>query len=74
MIRQAHLPVLYIDAFPSVDNPHNKPCLATLVFSNEDFLPVTFDLPPPVLTCIGSQQARITVPSQIPNGDASILW
>ena len=47
-------------------------CEATLTFQNPDFLLVHFDFKP--LTCLGFQQAEITIPQEVPNGDAFILW
>jgi hypothetical protein len=60
-----------IDIF-SVDNPQGWPCEATLVFSDQNFLPVTFDIQP--VLCLGYQQAEISIPLQAPNGLVTVLW
>jgi hypothetical protein len=57
---------------PSVDNPQGRPCEATLVFSDQNFLPVVFDIQP--VLCMGYQQAEIAIPLQAPNGEVSVLW
>ncbi len=56
----------------SIENPQGRLCEATLTFSNPDFRPVHFDFHP--LKCLGFQEAVITVPQEVPNGDAFILW
>lgn len=56
----------------TVDNPQGRPCEAMLVFSDQDFLPVSFDLQP--MECLGFQQAEISVPLEAPNGDVTVLW
>jgi len=58
--------------FSRVENPHGAPCEAMLIFSNQDFLPVTFNLQP--ITCLGYQQAEIVVPMEAPNGIVTIIW
>ena len=57
---------------PSVENDQGQPCLATLAFSNDEFLPVTFDLQP--TACLGYQLAEISIPADAPNGNVSVLW
>ncbi|KAH8787538.1 hypothetical protein F5882DRAFT_378045 [Hyaloscypha sp. PMI_1271] len=56
----------------SIENPQGRPCLATLVFSDDNFLPVAFELKP--IACLGFQQAQITLPLEAPNGDTTIFW
>ena len=46
--------------------------MATLIFSNENFLPIVYNLLP--VLCFGDQQIEITIPSAAPNGLATILW
>ncbi|KAH8807072.1 hypothetical protein F5884DRAFT_751659 [Xylogone sp. PMI_703] len=56
----------------AVNVPQGTPCVATLVFSNENFLPVEYVIH--AADCIGYQQAQIAIPPEAPNGPASVIW
>ena len=56
----------------SIGNPEAAPCEATLLFTDDYFLPITFSLLP--IECLGFQQAKISVPLASPNGNATVLW
>lgn len=67
----------YADSPYRVDNPQGRPCEATLIFSDQDFLPVSFGLQPmksQPMECSGFQQAEISVPPEAPNGDVTVIW
>src|SRR5580700_6411240 len=50
------------------ENPLGKRCDATITFQNPDFRPLHFGFES--LKCSGFQQAEITIPLEVPNGDA----
>ncbi|KAF8847341.1 hypothetical protein BDZ45DRAFT_754998 [Acephala macrosclerotiorum] len=47
-------------------------CEATVLFSNVSFLPLHVDFQG--VSCLGFQLANFTLPAQVPNGEAFILW
>ncbi|KFY55816.1 hypothetical protein V496_06882, partial [Pseudogymnoascus sp. VKM F-4515 (FW-2607)] len=56
----------------SVWNPIGRSCQATLSFADDNFLPVHFDTRPN--TCPGAQQMELTIPNEVPNGEAFLSW
>ncbi|KFY50564.1 hypothetical protein V495_00173 [Pseudogymnoascus sp. VKM F-4514 (FW-929)] len=56
----------------SVWNPIGRSCQATLSFADDNFLPVHFDTRPN--TCLGAQLMELTIPNEIPNGEAFLSW
>ncbi|KAK8070345.1 hypothetical protein PG994_006961 [Apiospora phragmitis] len=56
----------------SINNGLGKPCSASLVFTDDNFLPVVFSFGR--LPCMGTQVAAFDIPIQAPNGDAYLFW
>ncbi|KAF7943002.1 hypothetical protein EAE96_010948 [Botrytis aclada] len=55
-----------------VENTISGPCELTLLFSDVDFLPVTFTFEP--IACSAFQEAEISIPLEVPTGPATFLW
>ena len=55
-----------------VENTISGPCELTLLFSDDDFLPVTFTFEP--IACSAFQEAEISIPLEVPTGPATFLW
>ncbi|KFY04138.1 hypothetical protein V491_09461 [Pseudogymnoascus sp. VKM F-3775] len=56
----------------SVWNPIGRTCQATLSFADDNFLPVHFNTRPNI--CPGAQQMELTIPMEVPNGEAFLSW
>ncbi|KAF7877696.1 hypothetical protein EAF04_001367 [Stromatinia cepivora] len=54
-----------------VENTISGPCELTLLFSDDDFLPVTFTFEP--IACSAFQEAEISTPLEVPTGPATFL-
>jgi hypothetical protein len=67
-----YLPLAPVLTPNRIDSLQSRRCEATLKFSNPAFPPVDYQFP--VVDCADSQLLEITVPSEAPNGDASIVW
>jgi hypothetical protein len=56
----------------SIENTIRGPCELVLLFSDDDFVPITFAIEP--IACSASQLAEISIPFEVPNGSATLLW
>ncbi|APA09331.1 hypothetical protein sscle_05g041010 [Sclerotinia sclerotiorum 1980 UF-70] len=55
-----------------IENTLSGPCELILLFSDDDFLPVTFAFEP--IACSAFQKAEISIPLEVPIGPATLLW
>ncbi|KAJ8067021.1 hypothetical protein OCU04_004401 [Sclerotinia nivalis] len=55
-----------------IENTISGPCELILLFSNDNFLPVTFAFEP--IACSAFQKAEIFIPLEVPVGPATFLW
>ncbi|KAJ8062045.1 hypothetical protein OCU04_009825 [Sclerotinia nivalis] len=55
-----------------IENTISGPCELILLFSDDDFLPVTFAFEP--IACSAFQKAEISIPPEVPIGPATLLW
>ena len=57
---------------PSIGNPLNSRCEATVKALDDSFGPVTFKFER--ARCLGLQVAQLGVPREAPNGEVFIFW
>ncbi|KFA80860.1 hypothetical protein S40288_11498 [Stachybotrys chartarum IBT 40288] len=56
----------------NLDNPRAGRCEATLLFSNDALLPISWSFA--AIACVGPKLAHFTVPVGVWNGDAYLIW
>ena len=64
--RETHLTPCRIDA------PQSTRCQATVDFGALSFLPLHFDFS--TTKCDGQLIATFTIPAEVPNGEADVMW
>lgn len=56
----------------SIFNPAGEKCEAWMDFSNTSYLPIVWFFSP--VNCSGFELAELTVPEEVPDGDAFLTW